>query len=197
MNKEAQNQGRGMIHGAYMLSLIIMKSCGTKEGRLRGESTTRSHTFKLINFLGWPTSERWTFGSGKEASCSGESREWNGRAGRLDVPERCKRAVNIRRRVCIMSFFSWLLCWPKYHVIFITLFNLSTLHFFGSNMGMLVYATKSDQRANVRINNPWSLIQPSVPVLFVFWQRLNPFKLLGCISALPAFSRGIFMTWKS
>lgn len=100
----------------------------------------------------------------------------NGLLPRLVASEGSKRSINIRWKVCIMSFFSWLLCWPTYHVLFIMVFNLFMLHFFVSNMGMLIYATKSYWRANVRINNPWRLTQLSVPVLFVFgegWTHSN------------------------
>lgn len=53
-----------------------------KKGRLRGKRTTRSHTLRLVHFLGWPTSctERnghLAQGPEEEASRSGESREWS------------------------------------------------------------------------------------------------------------------------
>lgn len=62
---------------------------------------------------------------------------------------------------------------------------------------MLIHATKSDQRANVRVNDPWSLTQLSVAVWFVFWQEVISFQTARIhFTVLLAFQTGIFYALK-
>ena len=162
MNNKHQIQSRGTMHRECKSSLIIMKSYGTKKGRLRGERTIWSHTFKPIHFLEWPMSctemDIWLRAQkGKQAALVNQKN--GGQSRKVGCAWSLQEGNEYQEESLYPEcFFPWLLCWPKYHVIFIILFNLFMLHFPVSNMGMLIYATKSDWRANVRINNPWSLV---------------------------------------
>ena len=91
--------------------------------------------------------------------------------GRLGAPEGCRRALNTKWRVHIMSFIYW----TEYHVMFIMLFNLFRLHFSVNNIGMLIYATKQfrEQMWGLMTHGVWS---DCLFLLYVL-AEVNPFQI--------------------
>ena len=113
---------------------------------------------------------------GKEASCRRVWLLWHVKrmdlgGGRLGAPEGCRRALNTKRRVHIMSFIYW----TEYHVMFIMLFNLFRLHFSVNNIGMLIYATKQfrEQMWGLMTHGVWS---DCLFLLYVL-AEVNPFQI--------------------
>lgn len=94
-------------------------------------------------------------------------------------------------------FLLALLCWTKCHVIFIMLFNLFRLHFSVNNMRMLIHATKSDQRANVRISDRG--VWPNCLLLFgLCFVKVISFQTARIhFLCYLLFKQVFFMPWKS